>query len=275
MDWYDFRDAVHSAKHLQSFTFSNVTLPPQFQIVLVQFFCNHPTLVDLDLEGNGLTARAGVDLYSLIKNTPCLESLVLHDNFLKYSGTVWVARALRGNVTVKHLDLSSNQISHLGIHALTEHLCFQSPSALVSLDLSLNHFGTSGVKLLGHWLVTNPHQLHSIRLMDCGLDGVAVGIMLTAIASTSLINVDLSCNTLDKTTAWCTERLLSNNRTVKCLLLDANPMVPGERGCFAMPRIYVELRRNKVMQILQLSDFSLGDSDSPLHKEPRCTIVPL
>ena len=34
----------------------------------------------------------------------------------------------------------------------------------------------------------------------------------------------------------CTERLLSNNRTVKCLLLDANPMVPGERGCFAMPR---------------------------------------
>ena len=42
----------------------------------------------MDLEGNGLTARAGVDLYSLIKNTPCLESLVLHDNFLKYSGTV-------------------------------------------------------------------------------------------------------------------------------------------------------------------------------------------
>ncbi|KAL7881045.1 hypothetical protein SRHO_G00032990, partial [Serrasalmus rhombeus] len=142
-------------------------------------------LKDLDLSSNDLQG-SGVELLSAgLKSSHCkLETLRLASCNLGGEACEILSSVLQSNTSLKELDLSSNDLQDSGVKLLsvglksshckleilrlsgcmvTDEACSSLASALISnpshlreLDLSYNHPGESGVKLLSD-LLEDPH----------------------------------------------------------------------------------------------------------------------
>uniref|UniRef100_A0AAR2IVP5 B30.2/SPRY domain-containing protein n=1 Tax=Pygocentrus nattereri TaxID=42514 RepID=A0AAR2IVP5_PYGNA len=194
-------------------------------------------LKDLDLSRNDLQ-DSGVELLSAgLKSSHCkLETLRLASCNLGGEACEILSSVLQSNSSLKELDLSSNDLQDSGVKLLsvglksshckleilrlsgcmvTDDACSSLASALISnpshlreLDLSYNHPGESGVKLLSD-LLEDPHcALEKLQVdhggkirMKPGVEKYAVGLTLDP----NTVNRRLSLSEGNRKVEWVDE----------------------------------------------------------------------
>ncbi|KAM3603232.1 uncharacterized protein V6R79_018924 [Siganus canaliculatus] len=140
---------------------------------------------------------------SSVLSSSSLTVLDLSNNDLKDSGVKLLSAGLKSpHCKVEHLNLSGCLVTEEGCAALASALN-SNPSHLRELDLSYNHPGDSGVKLLSAGL-EDPHwRLDTLRVDHCGEQWLKPGLR------------KYSCElTLDPNTANTKLKLSDNNRKV-------------------------------------------------------------
>ncbi|KAM3587935.1 uncharacterized protein V6R79_017575 [Siganus canaliculatus] len=154
------------------------------------------------LDGCNLSERSCEALSSVLSSSSLTE-LNLSNNDLKDSGVKLLSAGLQSpHCKVEHLNLSGCLVTEEGCAALASALN-SNPSHLRELDLSFNHPGDSGVKLLSAGL-EDPHwRLDTLRVDHCGEQWLKPGVR------------KYSCElTLDPNTANKYLKLSDNNRKV-------------------------------------------------------------
>jgi Ran GTPase-activating protein (RanGAP) involved in mRNA processing and transport len=155
--------------------------------VLIQ---ENRTLERLYLGGNGLGAKAAVQLGELLRTNPVLNSLMLSVGHLGDEGALTLANALRTNRTLTELSLASNGISPRGgiplLEAALSHPTLSaldmgySPSSRV-LGASPNTLGDAGAETAARLLPEN-HVLARLDLRRNGITERGKASLITALA---------------------------------------------------------------------------------------------
>ncbi|KAM3603564.1 uncharacterized protein V6R79_024930 [Siganus canaliculatus] len=154
------------------------------------------------LDGCNLSERSCGALSSVLSSSSLTE-LDLSNNNLKDSVVRLLSAGLKSpHCKVEHLNLSGCLVTEEGCAALTSALN-SNPSHLRKLDLSYNHPGEPGVKLLSAGL-EDPHwRLDTLRVDHCGEQRLKPGVR------------KYSCElTLDPNTTQRQLKLSDNNRKV-------------------------------------------------------------
>lgn len=127
---------------------SDCMLSEEGAIALLTGLISNTSLKVLDLKGNNLRAGGAEVLGKLLAQNNALNRLVLEWNALG----VWdeafslFCEGLASNVSLRHLDLRNNQISHHGASELA--LALKRNSTLEVLDLRWNNIGLLGGRSL-------------------------------------------------------------------------------------------------------------------------------
>ncbi|XP_056108561.1 NACHT, LRR and PYD domains-containing protein 3-like isoform X2 [Rhinichthys klamathensis goyatoka] len=151
----------------------------------------------LSLGGLTETCCETVALALQTPNSPLIE-LNMSENNLKDSGVKLLSDGLKSpNCHLKILRLWRCDVTGEGCGYLASALGL-NPSHLRELDLSLNHLGDSGAKMLSYLLKDPNCALNKLRLRRCKVTGEGCGYLASALSSnpSHLRELDLSNNRL-------------------------------------------------------------------------------
>ncbi|XP_048856465.1 uncharacterized protein LOC125723773 [Brienomyrus brachyistius] len=151
---------------------------------------------------------------TLRSNSSYLRELDLSDNNLQDSGLRLLTTELKNpHCKLEILRLADCRVTEEGCSSLTSALR-SNPSHLRELDLSYNHPGNSGVKLLSAVLEDPSCKLEILKLKRCNLIWKDCLALDSAVRSDShLRELDLSDNMLDSTSAWFPQRFVHSKFT--------------------------------------------------------------
>ncbi|XP_076851922.1 NLR family CARD domain-containing protein 3-like isoform X4 [Brachyhypopomus gauderio] len=158
------------------------------------------------LSGCGLTEESCKSLTSVLQTENLLKELEINNNDLQDSGVEQLCAGLKSsNCKLEILRLSGCLVTEEGCSSLASALS-SNPSHLKELDLTYNHPGDSGVKLLSARL-EDPHcRLDTLRVDHAGKISLKPGLRKYA------------CElTLDPNTAHTLLSLSEGNRKVTCV----------------------------------------------------------
>ncbi|XP_038565902.1 NACHT, LRR and PYD domains-containing protein 12-like isoform X1 [Micropterus salmoides] len=166
----------------------------------------HCTLENLRLSGCNLSERSCEALSSVISSQSSLRELDLSNNNLQDSGVRLLSAGLESpHCTLETLRLSGCQITEEVCVSLASALS-SNPSHLRELDLSYNHPGDSGVKLLSAELEDPRWRLDTLRVEPAGVRWLRPGLR------------KYSCElTIDTNTVHRKIKLSDNNRKATCV----------------------------------------------------------
>ncbi|XP_034743232.1 NLR family CARD domain-containing protein 3-like isoform X4 [Etheostoma cragini] len=162
------------------------------------------------LSGCNLSERSCEALSSVLSSqSSSLRELDLSNNNLQDSGGKLISDGLKSpHCTLETLSLSGCLISEEGCSSLVSALS-SNPSHLRELDLSYNHPGDSGVKLLSVGLKDPLWRLDTLRVEPAGVRWLTPGLR------------KYSCElTVDTNTVHRNLKLSDNNRKVTCVKED-------------------------------------------------------
>ncbi|XP_035382039.1 NACHT, LRR and PYD domains-containing protein 12-like, partial [Electrophorus electricus] len=167
---------------------------------------SHCKLEILRLSGCGLTEGSCKSLTSVLQTENSLRELEMNNNDLQNSGVEQLCAGLKSShCKLEILRLSGCLVTEEGCSSLASALR-SNPSHLKELDLTYNHPGESGVKLLSARL-EDPHcRLDTLRVEHAGEMRIKPGLRKYA--------CDL---TLDPNTAHTRLSLSEGNRKVTCV----------------------------------------------------------
>ncbi|KAF1371519.1 hypothetical protein PFLUV_G00277350 [Perca fluviatilis] len=164
----------------------------------------HCTLEIIRLSGCNLSERSCEALSSVLSSqSSSLREIDLSNNELQDSGVRLISDGLRSpHCTLETLSMSGCLITEEGCSSLVSALS-SNPSHLRELDLSYNHPGDSGVKLLSAGLKNPLWRLDTLRVEPAGVRWLTPGLR------------KYSCElTLDTNTVNRKLKLSDNNRKV-------------------------------------------------------------
>uniref|UniRef100_A0A8K9WZM1 B30.2/SPRY domain-containing protein n=1 Tax=Oncorhynchus mykiss TaxID=8022 RepID=A0A8K9WZM1_ONCMY len=169
----------------------------------------HCKLESLRLSFCGVTEEGCASLVSALKSNPShLRELDLSNNDLKDSGVKLLSVGLENpHCKLESLRLSCCQVTEEGCASLVSVLR-SNPSHLRELDLSYNHPGDSGVRLLSAWL-EDPHcRLEKLNVEHCGEKTMKPGLRKYACDLTldpNTVNRYLSLSEGNRKVTWSTK----------------------------------------------------------------------
>ncbi|XP_028429958.1 NACHT, LRR and PYD domains-containing protein 3-like [Perca flavescens] len=208
----------------------------------------HCTLETLRLCGCNLSERSCGALSSVLSyQSSSLRELDLTNNNLQNSGVELISVGLKSpHCTMETLSLSGCLVSVEGCSSLVSAL-HSNPSHLRELDLSYNHPGDSGVKLLSEGLKDPLWRLETLRVEPAGVRWLTPGLR------------KYSCElTLDTNTVNRKLKLSDNNRKVTLVMGENQPYPdhPERFDCHQLlcrdgltGRCYWEVERKGVVYI--------------------------
>lgn len=182
-----------------------------------------------------------------------LESLDLASNPLQVCGATSLARMLGENVApVKEISLRATRIGTEGTIMLAEAL--RGNHTLRVLNLSENGIGDSEARTLFEACIAND-TLHSLEIFDNAIADVSCPIIQSLLAAnTALANLDLNSNLITGSGAADISKGLSINNRMHKLYLSHN-LIKAEGAAL----IASALRRNRTLRVLSLSENAIGD----------------
>uniref|UniRef100_A0A3Q1JQJ9 B30.2/SPRY domain-containing protein n=1 Tax=Anabas testudineus TaxID=64144 RepID=A0A3Q1JQJ9_ANATE len=163
----------------------------------------------LRLSGCNLSERSCEALSSVLSSqSSSLRELDLSNNDLQDSGVTHLSAGLKSpNCKVETLRLSGCLITEEGCASLVSALS-SNPSHLRELDLSYNHPGDSGVKLLGAGLKDQQWSLDTLRLEPCGDRWLRPGLrkyFCQLTIDTNTVNKNLRLSDNNRKVTWVKE----------------------------------------------------------------------
>lgn len=137
----------------------------------------HCQLQTLELRQCNLSCKACVYLSVILDTYSVVKTLNLRDNDLQDSGVQLLATGLKNpNCVLQKLGLSGCFISEKGCCSLASALSSNPSSCLRDLDLSYNHPGVVGRKLLSDLLDDPCYKLKTLRLDHDGKSRLTTGL---------------------------------------------------------------------------------------------------
>ena len=131
---------------------------------LIQAVVGHPALRSIKIFGNAGHAQTLESLSRLLKATRHLETLDLHHQSWRKNGLQShmhiLAEGLKGNNTLKRLNLSSNLLADDDMESISNVLW--TMGSLIELDLDLNNITDRGLEILSSQTI--PSKLKRLRL---------------------------------------------------------------------------------------------------------------
>ncbi|ROI37140.1 NACHT, LRR and PYD domains-containing protein 12 [Anabarilius grahami] len=224
------------------------------------------------------TCSETVALALQIPNSPLIE-LDMSRNDLCDSGVKLLSDGLKSpNCQLKILRLSDCKVTDEGCGYLASAL-HSNPSHLRELDLSFNHLGESGVKMLSDLLKDPNCTLNKLKYVEqlegCDLTGQCCEIVASALQSSisRLIELDMSDNNLyDSGVKLLSDGLKSPNCQLEILRLSWCEMT--DEGCGYLASALCSNPSH--LRELDLSFSNLGESGikmlSDLLNDPNCAL---
>jgi hypothetical protein len=149
----------------------------------LQALGRRPALIKLELCHCPLGRGEVKELRLALRNTPCLQSLVLETCTLGSTGLAELVPALYRNTSIKELDISDNNLIDLESATLLRDILRRNKT-MTTLDLSENAFGeTNGaVECIADGLGSNSTLL-KIDLSYCAMGDGGVSTLMQALGS--------------------------------------------------------------------------------------------
>jgi Ran GTPase-activating protein (RanGAP) involved in mRNA processing and transport len=213
----------------------------------------HPTLELLAIYSVGMGDDGARAIAKALRMQHSLKHLDMSDNPLTVAGVAAVADALKTNSTLEILYLQNVAMEEDGARAIAEAL-LTNPSLQV-LDISDNHIGTAGVSAVANALATN-NALKKISLCMVELElEAALAIAKALRTNRSLKELDMSFNDLsvDEAVVAIASTLETNNTLEEIRLQDVGMTAVGVRA------ISRALRANQSLKLLDLSHNDFTD----------------
>jgi len=162
---------------------------------------------------------------------------------------------------LEYIELTDNDISHVGAKALGRSLCVGMNTTLNTLILDFNRtMGSQGVAALCKGLATNS-TLKKLSLKHCGIDEQG-GQSLTDILSfkkTALISLDISCNAIGGSglSDLCTGLLA--NTSIKTLRLADNGINQTDDDVKGIETLATVLVKHPSLIAVDINHNNIGD----------------
>ncbi|XP_028297886.1 NACHT, LRR and PYD domains-containing protein 12-like [Gouania willdenowi] len=223
----------------------------------------------VEVSSCGLSERSCAALSSVLSSqSSSVKHLDLSNNDLQDSGVMLLCEGLKSpHCKLDSLSLSGCVITEVGGVSLAVALSSIS-SSVRELDLSYNHPGDSAVKLLSQ-------TLNTLRLSSCGLSEISCAALSSVLSSqsSSMKHLDLSNNDLqDSGVKLLCEGLKSPHCKLDSLRLSSCGL--SERSCAALSSVLSS--QSSSMKHLDMSNNDLQDSGVKLLceglKSPHCKL---
>ena len=186
------------------------------------------SLIELDLSQNHVHGESCQALANYFHHKHCLLKLNLsHCDIMNTDIQLLCQSLCRLNHPLDTLNISSNQISMDGVHAIKAYLIHENCN-LEHLDLSWNEVHELGSILISEALYMNT-SLKSLNLSSNGVSDPAGELLIAALQSNAHLEVlDLSQNNIRSRTCFVLAKLLRHFHVLEHIDLSENPI--GEPG---------------------------------------------
>ena len=209
---------------------------------LFDAIATHSVIKSLKIDANGITCGDCESLRNMLLDNTKLQLLSLSRNYISHKGSKYITEGLKGNVVLRHLNLST-QLSNDKAPGIgpdgAKHFsdCLKNGMVLESLDLSSNNIGSKGAEVIAdalksqistYWGSLQKLDISSNRLGRKGARALAPGLA----ANKTLVEINLSDNNLgemmtfekDPTGIYFICKALKKNATIRVLNLSENNM---------------------------------------------------
>jgi hypothetical protein len=256
----DAIDGLREAAKIAVIKLNEQNLNNDDVISLAKALMGNSSVTTLDLSHN-LVGGEGVKHLSLaIRIDNSITFIDLSNNLIGYDGIEYLSLGLEKNTSITHIDLSFNMIG------LSQ--CFRDKSKLVELfekslglkylNLSYNHIGTEGAKILAKSLAKN-QTIYYIDLSNNSIEFEAIEILANLFRlneNSSLKYIKLHDNLITTEEARLLAKQLDKCNNITCIYTIAEE-IEGfncdfkNLGQFEISKRVLDLSRNNIYDLPQ------------------------
>lgn len=228
---------------------------PSQALKFISKFKNKAGGARLFLEELGLGGTSAKVINRILMQNNYFTNLLFSKNLFGDVGTIILADAVRTNMNIVHIDLSSNDVGPEGAQALFAALLENCSVVSINLSskegLNRNRLGVRGVEPL-EWVLKKNKILQFLKLSSTSIGLVGLECILAGLEENeSLIELDISHNELGP--EGCS--LLSNTINHTCLrelILASNRL--GDDGLDKLVGIFRPGSKSNILEKLDLSN---------------------
>lgn len=146
-------------KHLEKLCLRKCSITDEVLTIMLKEVNLNDVLKVLDISANLISYKGCFAISDYLKSPYCgLQSLIVNNNSVSNLGAQIIARALKANESLVHLNLNNNGLKEEGILYLAN--MFEKNTSLVSLSLFWSDFGRLGMQEFWKLIKQNPSNFH-------------------------------------------------------------------------------------------------------------------